>query len=100
MIMTSSEGAPRRFLSGGGDSRGGLEGLGRSLLLGSGRSGSRGLNLSRLGSLLGGRLSLGLGLGGRDGRDSRGLLSLLLSLLGLLGLALALCFTSVSRTAR
>jgi hypothetical protein len=99
MIMTSSEGAPFRFLSGGGDSRGGLEGLSRSLLLGSGRSGGRGLSLGGLGSLLGGRLSLGLGLGGGDGGDSRGLLGLLLSLLGLLGLALALRVMSVSHTA-
>jgi hypothetical protein len=75
-----------RFLSGGGHNRGGVDGLGGSLLLlGSRRHDRSGLDLDGLGSLLSGRLS-GLGLGVREGRDSGGVLGLL----SLLGLTLAL----------
>ena len=84
----ASHGGPRRSLSGGGDNRGGLEGFGGSLLLGSNRGGGR-LNLDRRDDRLGGRLGglgLGLGLGGGDGRDRGGLLNLL-RLLGLLALS-------------
>jgi len=92
MIMAKSESShmgPRRFLSGGGDNRGGLEGLGGDLLLSSGRGGGGRLNLDGRGNGLSGGLGglgLGLGLGGRESGDSRGLLNLL----DLLGLALAL----------
>lgn len=95
IMMTSSEnsqGRPRaHILSGSGHDRGGLEGLGGSLLLGSSRSGS---GLGHSGLLDGGLDGSGLGLG--EGGDSGGLLDLLLSLLSLLGLALALRIALVS----
>jgi hypothetical protein len=92
IMMTSSENAQGRprahILSGSGHDRGGLEGLGGSLLLGSSRSGS---GLSHSGLLDGGLDGSGLGLG--EGGDSGGLLDLLLSLLSL---ALALRIALVS----